>query len=505
MMFLLIGLASALYYLRQRRWIDAVLVLAAAIGLAGLTGRFTLPAPADVPLQLAAGLDAGTLDAASAFSLEGDGLRAGQWRDLPARPLIWHRPAGEQLRLDFPRQLTLGRNFVLTLHRTGVGAVRLQLLAENDQVVAESVGNGADISVQWLPPVAEAVVLKARLLGADGKVLAQGPIPVLVRDTAPLQVVGRFAAPSFDLQALNTTLTNSGALLDWQVRLGKVLTRAETARAAMPAPNVMVVDAAYFEQLHTNARTAMLAQVANGLPLIVLGGDAADAGAWSQALQLELKAQPEQVVDAGLSLQAAPFVPQPHRTSAWHGAGKQLWARSWHSGRIVWVGASDWHRYAITDPQALGSWWQSVLDSASVQRVDDVVWEDPEEMPVPGQRLAICAQGTRGIAVLPELKQELNWQPRTDKADASCIAVWPRQPGWLRVRSQGRQAATNSVYVFAESDWPQWQRAQKVDATTAYMARTPGRPANGTMPSPAWPFALLFTLAMLLLWWRERR
>jgi hypothetical protein len=31
----------------------------------------------------------------------------------------------------------------------------------------------------------------------------------------------------------------------------------------------------------------------------------------------------------------------------------------------------------------------------------------------------------------------LDWQRRTDRADASCVAVWPRVPGWLRMETQG--------------------------------------------------------------------
>ena len=104
--------------------------------------------------------------------------------------------------------------------------------------------------------------------------MAEGPVPLNVVDAAPLQVQGRFGAPSFDLRVLNELLANSGALLDWQVTLGKTVTRNETARTPMAAPNLLLVDAAWFERAPDSARAAMLAQVAQGTPLVILGANA---------------------------------------------------------------------------------------------------------------------------------------------------------------------------------------------------------------------------------------
>jgi hypothetical protein len=422
--------------------------------------------------------------------LSGDGLREAEWRDLPARPLAWHAPDSEVLRLDFPRRLALGRMFTFTIHRARPGAARLQLLAENRQVIAEASGSSAAIGVQWLPPAAELLVLRARLIDGAGKVLAEGPVPLDVVDAAPLQVQGRFGAPSFDLRALNELLANSGAVLDWQVTLGKAVTRNETARAPMTAPNLQLVDAAWFERAPQDARSAMLAQVAQGTPLVILGANAADVPFWQRALQLELKPQPDNLsAGAPLELPVAPFNPAAPVAGAWSTADGSVWTREWQGGRIAWVGVGDWHRHAISAPQQLGSWWQAVLDTAGVRRVDDVVWEDPREMPLPGQRLEVCGRGMRGDGA---------FQRRPDKADAACLAVWPRQPGWI-------EAGAKPLYVFAPGDWPLWQAAQRRDATARYAARTPEPAASGRAAMPDWPFALLSALAMLALWWRERR
>ena len=82
------------------------------------------------------------------------------------------------------------------------------------------------------------------------------------------------------------------------------------------------------------------------------------------------------------------------------------------------------------------------------------------------------------------------------------MAVWPKQPGWLHMKTQAQAQATGAVdgavYVYADGDWPLWQRSQRRDATTRYAARTPDRLAGPVTRSlPSWPFGLLFGLAML--------
>ena len=347
------------------------------------------------------------------------------------------------------------------------------------------------------------MVLKARVLDAAGKMVAQGPVPLEVRDAAPLQVQGRLGSPSFDARVLNSLLTNSHAIVDWQVVLGKTVTRTETARVPMAQPNLLVVDAAYLERLSDSARGALMAQVAGGAPLLVLAANAGEPAFWSRALQLQLKEQPEaKPSGAVLAMADAPYNPSAVASGPWQHVGDRIWSRPWEKGRVVLLGVMDWHRFAISEPQALGLWWQDVLDSAGIRRTDDLVWLEPEEMPIPGQRVEICAQGASGDVTFPDLKQTMAWQRRADKADAACVAVWPRASGWLRIAA--KQGA-GKMYVFAKDDWPMWQKAQRRDATLRYAARTPVPVAAGTAPWPAWPFALAFVMAILLLWWRERR
>ena len=434
---MLAGGVSALLYALARQWADAALALAAAAALALLLGGFSLPGAVQDNVRIDP--DAASIDIAAArsVSIDGDGMSAARWRDLPARPLRWNAPASEVLHLDFPRQIALGSMFTLSARRTAASGWRLQLLAENGGLIATSSGEGATQSLQWLPPMAETMLLTARLVDTAGKVFAQGPLPLQVTEPEVLRVLGRFSAPSFDVRALNELLTRSRALIDWQVTLGQGIVRRDLARAPLGRPDLVIVDARWLEQADDAERNALPRQV----PMLVLGRD------------------------TGLT-------------------------------------APGWHREAMTDPRAFAQRWQSVIDQAGVREHGKVAWLPAEAMPLAGQRLEVCALGVAGSARFPQLGQTLAWQRRADKADASCVAVWPRAPGWLSVSAGGAAA---KVYVYGQADWPLWQAALKRDATAAYAARRPEPPAPSATPLPAWPFAALFALAMLALWWREQR
>uniref|UniRef100_UPI0028A6ECE2 hypothetical protein n=1 Tax=Massilia alkalitolerans TaxID=286638 RepID=UPI0028A6ECE2 len=440
----LAGIASAGLYAWRRTFIDALLVLVAVAALGLFAAGVKLPGDAGRTLTLDPAAPAPALEGVRAFAVKGDGLRAAQWNDLPALPLQWQRPEGGALRLHYPRQLALGRTFTLRVQRDDKTDARLQLLAENGQLIADARGTG-DLVVNWMPPLAERLVLKARLLDGAGKTIAEGPVPLTIKEPNILQVQGRFGAPSFDVRTLNELLAGSGALLDWQVVLGRAITRTELPLAEMKAPNLLVIDAAWFERASSAERSALLGRVAGGLPLLVLGANANDPGIWSRTLGLRLQAQPaDKKIDAPLEMPVARLNPAARDAGEWLGADGMVWTRSWQKGRIAWLGAAEWHRHAITEPQALALWWQGVLDRVGVERPQDVEWLEPEELPLPGQRMELCARGVKGDVSFPDLKLTRTWSPRVD---AACVAVWPERSGWLRV--EDAKAGAHAVYVYA--------------------------------------------------------
>ena len=450
------------------------------------------------------------------------------WNDLPALPLQWQQASQDKLWLDFPRSIALGRIFGLTVRRPSAPEPwGVQLVAENGQLLAESKSEGraTALSLAWLPPVAESMVLTARLRNAAGKTIAEGPVPLRVAASVPLRLQGRFASPSFDVRALNQLLADSGALLDWRTQLGKSVARSETPSEALSAPHGIVIDAAYAEGLAPQALAALLAQVGEGTPMLILGGGASQAAFWQRAMALRLvpaQGEDPQRQAAKLQLAAAPLLPAA-KSSEWRAlaadADGEPWLsqRAWQKGRISWLSVSGWHRYAISEPMALAQWWQAVFDQSLGETATGKAWRFPDPMPLPGLRTEICADGlaaagklTIGGAATMELLQ------RADRSGAACAAVWPEHAGWLTVNADGMPAA--QLYVFANGDWPAWQRALRHDATARYAARSrsPVQAAveGGTVAAgpaqlaallPQWCWAALFAAAMLALWWRERR
>lgn len=528
---LAVGALSALFYARRRQWIELALVGLAALALAAMFADLRRPGSvaANVTLSTDAAGNASeaalaAVPQAGAILLRGDGLREAQWRDLPARPLQWTPPAeAELLWLDFPRSVALGRMFQFSARRGQAQAGwRLQLLAENGQLLAEARAAAAtdQLSLQWLPPLAEAMLLQARLLDAAGKTIAAGPVPLQVVAAAPLQVLGRFDAPSFDARALNQLLAEGDAVLDWQLTLGKAIARSETARVPLTQPNLLLVDAAYVEHLNPAARAALLAQVARGAPLLVLGANAADAALWQREFGLRLRPQSAttekedtrqfSINGAALALTPAGLNPDAQAGAAWTAAARDdrqqawLWQRDWQRGRVLWLGVADWHRYAISAPQPLALWWQQLLDRVALPAAQKSAWRLPDPMPVPGLRSEVCGQGFKpGEEVRLDGMAATRWQARAEQADAVCVALWPRAPGWQKFSSAGQEGME---YVYAAADWPAWQRALRRDATARYAARSEAKlVSSGAAPMPSAPFAAVFALCMLGLWWREQR
>lgn len=540
-----VGAVSALLFVRQRRGWDAGWALLAGMALAALLADLAVVRSPAGTLAVADDLTPDQARAAATLTVQGaglqrEGLPAAAWHDLPSRALQWTAPQDPVITLDFPRQLALGRPFELTLRRSlPLAGWRLQLLDENGKLLAQASATapGTEATLRWLPPVAEALVLQARVLGADGRVLEHGPVPVQVQAGTPLQVQGRFGAASFDVLALNQLLVGSDALVDWQVTLGKTVTRNETARVAMAAPDLLVIDAAHFERATGPARAALLSQVARGLPLLVLGANTSESALWLRELQLPLVATVGEATralgagagpDTGLVLPVTAWAPattaSPARSpwTANDAAAPWLWQRPWQAGRISWLGVSDWHRAAISAPQALGAWWQVVIDQAGVRRAPARVWDFPDAMPLVGERSRVCARGEgaeMAVSVPGTVVQGLQLQRRADTADAACAALWPQQAGWQPVQpvqvAKGTPDSPNAphaqagppaaFYVYSAEDWPQWQRALRREATARYALRAVQALAPVTTPLPAWPWALLAAGAMLTLWWRERR
>ena len=368
--------------------------------------------------------------------------------------------------------------------------------------------------------------------GAAGAPAGQGR--QALRAGAGSIACARRRAASFVTRWLRQLQTESNAIVDWQTTLGKSLTRSEQPRAPLTHPNVLVADAAWLE--NGGLRSA-LAQAAQGLPLLILGGSAGDAGLWQRELALKLLPQSatteweemRHLLMSGTVLDVAPGAQLPEAGGGWQAIARDkdgkpwLWQREWQKGRILWLGVRDWHRHAISEPAALGQWWQQVMDVAALGSEQKVRWLDADPMPLASLRTEICAQGVEAGGLLTVARETMRWLPRKERADAACAALWPRAAGWLPVSSRGSDSA---IYVFGAQDWPAWQAALRHDATARYASRSAQPVASAAAAdaagaterahaadaqqawlayAPRWLLGLVFAASMLLLWWRERR
>ncbi|MBC3875241.1 hypothetical protein [Undibacterium flavidum] len=560
-----VGSISAILYWRRARRLDSLLIACASVSLTLLMLPLEYQRKPEQELLIDSRqehLDFARLRSqlmqANTLRLQGDGLFASEWRDLPPKKLIWDKSSwstAESLSLTFSQQISFGRVFELTVERPQArGEWRVQLIAENQQVLAEQTGKDASISVRWLPPVAERMVLKARVLDEKNQLIDQGPIPLDVIAMPELRVQGRFAAPSFDTQTLNQLLIQSHAVIDWQIQIGKDLVRRETARTEVEA-DLLVQDAAYFEQMPVPQRTQVLAQIAAGRSLLILGANAQQAAVWKNTLDLNLRQQAsvaeeqEWQTPQAVHLHSVRWMPQSAGQSAWYLDPVQPWlaSRSWGKGKIVWIAAAGWHQALISEPQALKQWWQSLIDQSAVTRAQSWEWESSQTrqgMPLAGQSWQICGRGnTQGqIQISTENgTSESATDSSTDsatkgkrlplrayaaKAEAQCAGFWPIAAGWYdwQVVSADENAdnkvdknaptvknsteqGEGALYVYAATDWPTWQRQLKRIASAAYGQQIPDSANTLARPGqrlPAWPFILFSMLCLLVLWRREQ-
>lgn len=470
------------------------------------------------------------IERAQQIQLKGDGYRQSQWQDIPAKPMLWQGPSNKPaLQLEFKPQVALGREFELRIQRDAKstklkGTWRAQLLAENGLVLAEGKSQESVLHLRWLAPVAERMVLQAKVFDENDKLIDSGPIPVEVKALDALQVWGRFDASSFDARSLQNLLRQSQAVLDWQTRLGKDIQHIETPAVDLTKMNLMIVDAAFLERLSGAALQQILTQVAKGKSLMVLGANANQTNFWRQHFDLVLQANnqatdAELIVDVsgvgGMSLSPNVFsvnsgttgkptlwqaYPQIKGSTAW------LWQRPWQKGRIAWIAVSDWHRHAIASPQKLNAWWQQVLDQVHPAETEQVYWSWREQMPIVGERQVVCVQGIRQGIVETAGTEKLALASYDAAIDQRCTAWRPIQSGWQDFSlstSDFKEAKQNALYVYPKDAWPSWQRHLKTRATQTFAQRLPSKVISIPPQLPLWPLYLLTALLLLGLWRRD--
>ena len=143
-----------------------------------------------------------------------------------------------------------------------------------------------------------------------------------------------------------------------------------------------------------------------------MGGSASDVAMWQRDFDLMLHPQSpttekEDTRQFGVTLAMPPAGLNPAENAAepWSVLARDMkkqpwmWSRAVGKGRVVWLGVTEWHKYAISAPQLLALWWQSAMDRIALDSVRKTAWQMSDPMPVPGLRSEVCAQGIQfGLA-----------------------------------------------------------------------------------------------------------
>ena len=218
------------------------------------------------------------------MKVEGDGLRAAQWHDLPARPVDWTAPASDVLRLDFPRRADAGAH----VHADGsphAGAAPRGCSCwprtTRSSPKRRERGKDADGAV---------AAAGGRNAGAQGAPARRAPARYRRRDRcrSPCATTRRCRCRAASARR-RSTRASSTSCLPTATRCSTGRSRsARPSRAAkrrakrLRRPDLLVVDAGYFERASGGARGALLERVAGGMPLIVLASNATDPALWSR-------------------------------------------------------------------------------------------------------------------------------------------------------------------------------------------------------------------------------
>lgn len=508
------------------------------------------------------------LEHRAAIVMQGDGLRASQWRDVPARRLVWQVPQGrERIQLQAPSEVTLGREFELILQRPQLSSSAakktwsVQLLAENGQLLAQQSTIEPQLTLRWLPPIAERMELQLKVLDHGGRIIDRGPIPIEVKLHRPLHVSARFGSASFDISSLRQLLQTSEANLDWQTRMGQTVQHHLQARDGMAQANVMLVDAAYWENTSAQMRQQILQKIGQGTSLLILGANARQPQIWRESMGLELgptasKASnqagtPEVVFEwtqASLGMETKRLVMsatamQAKPNSTWSSLrlpevvrddGDFIFGRTWKQGRIVWIGVSDWHRYLISAPETLKQWWQALLDQSLILAPSETQLRVRETMPIVGERISLCLDvetdnSTEVSALRDSAQTTYAFAASLDDVGQKCVNWRANASGWQsftllknsrnNARSESKESAQTHqhgsgselpeerrwVYVYPNEAWPTWQRELKRDATIAYQNRIAGVPTSAPQEIPHWPLLVWIMVLSLLLWFFDMR
>lgn len=359
-------------------------------------------------------------------------------------------------------------------------------------------------------------------------------LPVAVRSPQSPRVLLWLARPGFESAALARWLRQSGTPAQVVTQLAPEIQRRETYNgqplretrllgAGSPF-DLLILDSRLWPQL-TAAQRQQLAALAENKSLLWLMDENSPQGftdyARAQGMALAKVASTSAAYGdtAGggeiPTLQLAGYRPSQIRAGdAQITAGERTlyWARvtpQQSLGFVFFRNSYRWQTAGFAAEFAL--LWKQLLDRQLAQRGSQVPVTLSTELPRAQQRVTLCSSGFGEVpaplqaadsSTVDPVPPPLRGLPAGSSEDGRCYSYWPQREGWHRI-----EALDFGFYVFAESAWPQWQRAISREDTAQMAAARLGpqsahRDDKAALPLPWIVLALLVLLTVT--WWRER-
>ena len=364
---------------------------------------------------------------------------------------------------------------------------------------------------------------RLRLLAADGQVVDELAVPIVVTPARALRVLVLAGAPNAELKFMRRWALDTGMKMDTRIELGGGLQlgRAPTGMGpdALDGLDLLVVDERSWAALTAGQRATIGHAVDRGLGLLLRMTAPLSAGDRQRLRALGFDASGGRAgetrlgagfVRAGDAVDALPTISR----GAWNvtaadgvvllADGRATPLVAWRAsgrGRIGVTTLGDSYRLVLggrgdAHGEVWGRSFGAVARPASASRLPTLALAPPD------QRSMICGVGD--AAVVEDARGgvvALIIDPVS--ANERCAGFWAQASGWHVIRDGGREVPFHVPDIDAA---PALQARALAEATQA-LASEPVRDAGAPpvlLAGPRWPWFLGWLLLASLGWWFER-
>ncbi|MEO8012361.1 MAG: hypothetical protein ABI650_12000, partial [Dokdonella sp.] len=357
-----------------------------------------------------------------------------------------------------------------------------------------------------------------RVVAADGQVIEQMPVEVVVRNGDRLRVLLIAGAPDAELKYLRRWAVDAG--VEFGVRMA--VSRGIALRdgidrldaESLGKSDLLIADERSWSALSVLEKNAVREAVGQGLGLLLRVTGPVPASVRSEWAALGLRVDAADIertitlpaleggLGAALELARRPLSVVGDDVASLlvtnEGTSLALW-RAQGRGRIaVWWLADSYRLVLGGNAQRFGTLWSGAMrtiaraDAPSITKLSQRAWI--------GQRSVICGIGDDTTV---EASDHTRTVLRIDPHTPGCAAFWPVLAGWHRV-ADGEAGVT--FFVHDAQQAPALAHADTVLATQrVVLAARAGASAAATKPAPRWPFFLAWLLVAAVVWWSERK